>query len=316
MERWQAPPLNPGRSCPAEYRYGAGALAVAATLFTDCLWIAGGLYGNTFALQRLQEMFAAERGESALVFNGDFHWFDVADGAFAEIERGVSRHRATRGNVETEISQPRAGAGCGCAYPAWVDDEDVARSNRIVERLRDTAKRTPGAATRLIELPMYRIAEVGGQRIAIVHGDADSLAGWGFSQEELANPQGRDAATAAFRAAGVQVFASSHTCLPVLQAFGGAGVIVNNGAAGMPNFAGTQYGLATRISVAPHSKALYGRRLGPLHVEAIPIDYDAPAWREAFLAQWPEGSDAYASYWRRMNHGPRYLANEAVRGQA
>jgi len=258
-------------------------------------------------------MFSAERGESALVFNGDFHWFDVADEPFDEIERGVARHAATRGNVETELAQPQAGAGCGCAYPDWVDDEDVARSNRIVERLKGTARRAPGAAARLAALPMYRIAEVGGQRIAVVHGDADSLAGWGFSQEALATRPGQEAALAAFRTAGVRVFASSHTCLPVLQGFDDVGVIVNNGAAGMPNFAGTQYGLATRVSLAPHAKALYGTRIGPLHVEAIPIDYDAPAWRAAFLAQWPEGSDAHASYWRRINFGPRYGMDLALR---
>jgi hypothetical protein len=313
MGSGQAPPLTPGRSCPAEYRYGARSLAVSATLFTDSLWVAGGLYGNIFAFRRLEALLAAERGESALVFNGDFHWFDVADEAFAETERGVSRHCATRGNVETEVSQPQVGAGCGCAYPDWVGDEDVARSNRIIERLKGTAQRTPGTATRLAALPMYRIAEVGGQRIAIVHGDADSLAGWGFSQEVLATPDGRNAAAAALRAAGVQVFASSHTCLPVLQAFEGAGLIVNNGAAGMPNFAGTEYGLATRISVAPHPKAVYRTRLGRLHVEAIPIDYDAAAWRVAFLAQWPEASDAHASYWRRICHGPNYGIAAALR---
>ena len=306
-------PLVPGRSCPVDYRYGAGALAAPATLFADSLWIAGGLYGNTFALRGLEEMFAAERGNSALMFNGDFHWFDVADEAFAEIERGVARYAATRGNVETEISQPQDGAGCGCGYPDWVDDEDVARSNRIIERLKDTARRAPGAVARLSALPMYRIAEVGGLRIAVVHGDADSLAGWGFSQETLATRQGREEAAAAFESAGVQVFASSHTCLPVLQSFDGAGIIANNGAAGMPNFAGTGYGLATRISLTPHPLALYQMRVGPLRVEAIPIHYDAPAWRDAFLAQWPEGSDAHASYWRRVSDGPRYGVELALR---
>ena len=225
----------------------------------------------------------------------------------------MSRHAATRGNVETEISRPQSGAGCGCGYPEWVNDEDVARSNSIIERLKLTARRAPGAAGRLAALPMHRVAEVGGQRVAIVHGDGDSLAGWGFSQETLATREGRDTAAAAFGAAGVRIYASSHTCLPVLQVIEGAGVIVNNGAAGMPNFEGTGYGLATRISVAPHPLALYRTRLGPLHVEAIPIDYDAAAWREAFLAQWPEGSDAHASYWRRISHGPRYDMARAVR---
>jgi len=305
--------LIPGRYCPADYRYGAGALAAPATLHADSLWIAGGLYGNTYALRRLEEMFAAERGESALVFNGDFHWFDIADEAFGDIERGVSLYAATRGNVETELSQPRAGAGCGCSYPDWVGDADVERSNRIVERLRETARRSPGAAARLAALPMFRIAEVGGQRVAIVHGDADSLAGWGFSQEMLATPEGMHAAQLAFHAARVSVFASSHSCLPVLQDFDGSGVIANNGAAGMPNFEGTTYGLATRIALAPHPRVLYRTRVGLVHVEAVPIDYDASAWREAFLAQWPEGSDAHASYWHRIAQGPRYGLARALR---
>jgi hypothetical protein len=307
------PPLIPGRTCPLDYRYGARALAAPASLCAESLWIAGGLYGNTFALQRLEEMLAAEAGDARLVFNGDFHWFDVADAPFADIERGASRHAATRGNVETEIARPHAGAGCGCGYPAWVGEDDVERSNGIIERLKDTAQRSAGAAARLGALPMYRVAEVGGERVAIVHGDADSLAGWGFSQEALATREGRDAAAAAFGAAGVRVFASSHTCLPVLQAIAGAGIIANNGAAGMPNFEGTSYGLATRVSLEPHRLALYRARLGALHVEAIPIDYDAAAWREAFLAQWPEGSDAHASYWRRIRHGPRYDIARAVR---
>lgn len=303
----------PGRACPIDYRYGPVALAAPATQFTDSLWIAGGLYGNPFALRRLEEMAQTERGPARIVFNGDFHWFDVDDSVFADIEEGISGHVATRGNVETEIADPRPNAGCGCAYPDWVGDEDVARSNRIVERLRATAARAPGSAARLTALPMFRLAEVGGERIAIVHGDSDSLAGWGFSQESLASAAGRRAADAAFEAAKVSVFASSHTCLPVLQTFDGARAIVNNGSAGMPNFADTTFGLATRISVTPTRDALYRARVGNLHIEAIAIDYDAAAWRKTFLAQWPEGSDAYQSYFKRIVDGPRYRLAEALR---
>ena len=303
----------PGRFCPADYHYGARALAAPATLAADSLWIAGGLYGNTLALERLEEMFAEERGNAKLVFNGDFHWFDVDDAAFATIERGVARHIATRGNVETELAQPQAGAGCGCGYPDWVDDVDVDRSNRIIERLKATAARAPGAAARLAALPMYRVAEVGGLRVAIVHGDAESLAGWGFSQETLATPEGQRLARAAFDAADASVFASSHTCLPVLLVFDGARAVVNNGAAGMPNFAGTKFGLATRIAVTPHPKSLYRQQIGPLYVEAMAIEFDARAWRAAFLAQWPADSDAHASYFRRIANGPSYGSDAALR---
>lgn len=44
---------RPGRACPLDYYYGPQALAASATLATDSLWIAGGLYGNTLALERL-----------------------------------------------------------------------------------------------------------------------------------------------------------------------------------------------------------------------------------------------------------------------
>ena len=93
------------------YRYGAQALAEPATLCADALWIAGGLYGNPFALASLEALYGEERGDSVLLFNGDFHWFDVDPAAFAAIDRGVAVHGAIRGNVETELAQPQAGAG-------------------------------------------------------------------------------------------------------------------------------------------------------------------------------------------------------------
>jgi hypothetical protein len=304
----------PGRGCPVSYRYGAEALAAPATLRVDTLWVAGGLYGNTLALERLAELAESERhGRSAVVFNGDFHWFDVDPETYRRVNETVLRHRATRGNVETELARPASGAGCGCGYPDWVTDEDVARSNRIIERLRATARAQREACTALAALPMYLLAEVAGERIAVVHGDADSLAGWGFSQEVLATPRGAVAAREAFARAGVRVFASSHTCLPVLQRFEGEHAVVNNGAAGMPNFRGTCYGLATRISGAPSGRALYAARVGALFVEALPIEFDAFAWRKLFLAQWPVGSDAHASYYARLVDGPRFSPDRALR---
>jgi predicted phosphodiesterase len=306
-------PVQPaGRNCPIDYRYGARALAAPASLAADSLWVAGGLYGNAFALAELERMVAADAG-ALLVFNGDFHWFDVDAGAFEQIESGIARHIATQGNIEAELASPRAGAGCGCAYPEWVGDATVEHSNRIMARLQATAARVPGAAARLAALPMHRVAQVGGVRVAIVHGDAESLAGWGFSQETLATGEGRRAALAAFAAANVRVFASSHTCLPVLQSFAGGRIVVNNGSAGMPNFAGTGYGLATRIGATPHGAAVYGARSGPVHVEAIPIRFDERAWREAFLVQWPEDSDAHRSYYARIVDGPAYSLREALR---
>lgn len=298
--------MSPGRACPVSYGYGAPVLD-RVDFSVDTLWVAGGLYGNWFALERLLELYEREPGSKALVFNGDFHWFDVED--FMAIEDAVSAHRATRGNVETELATPAEGAGCGCAYPEWVDDGTVARSNRIIERLRSAV--TTAARERLAALPMNLVAEVAGERVAIVHGDADSLAGWGFSQEALATPEGRRTALGAFERWKVRVFASSHTCLPVMAAFHDERLVVNNGAAGMPNFQGTTYGIVTRISVAP-GRSLYARRAGGLYVEAIALDYAAAAWQRRFLAQWPEGSDAHRSYYQRIVDGPRYSPGQAA----
>ncbi len=305
----------PGRSCPVSYRHGARALAAPASFEVETLWVAGGLYGNCLALERLIELYEEEPGEKALVFNGDFHWFDVARADFVRVNEAVLRHVATRGNVETELVTPAAGAGCGCAYPEWVGDAVVEHSNRIIERLRATAQSAPEALLRLGELPMHLLAEIAGERVAVVHGDADSLAGWGFSQEQLAAPEGQAAARAAFVSSGVRIFASSHTCLPVLQSFEDGRAIVNNGSAGMPNFRGTRFGLATRISARPRAGAFYGARSGRLHVEAVAIEYHHAAWLKRFLASWPEGSDAHASYYSRMVDGPGYDPASALRVQ-
>ncbi len=301
----------PGRACPVSYRYDGSVFRGAPALGADSLWIAGGLYGNPFALQALLDLHDREPGSKALVFNGDFHWFDVD--SFREVDDEVHRHVALRGNVETELADPVPGAGCGCGYPEWVGDETVALSNRIIERLKAAARRHPEALRRLAALPMHLVAEVGGERVGVVHGDAQSLAGWGFAQELLATAQGAAAAGQSLLRAGVRVFASSHTCLPVLQAFAGGRAIVNNGSAGMANFRGTTYGLATRISVRPSSGALYRERAGALFVEAIAIPYAFDRWRELFLAQWPEGSDAHRSYYRRIVHGPDYGPAQALR---
>jgi hypothetical protein len=302
---------GPGRTCPLSYRYGAEALAGDAQLSVDTLWVAGGLYGNPLALERLLELFDAEQGSKALVFNGDFHWFDIED--FARIEDAVSRFAAIRGNVETEIALPAEGAGCGCAYPRWVDDATVERSNRIVERLRGAARRFPAALERLAALPMHLAAAVGGERVAVVHGDADSLAGWGFSQEALAGADGRAAALRAFASARSRIFASSHSCLPVMQELAGGRVIANNGAAGMPNFRGTRYGLVTRISVRRSAMAVYRTTAGGIVAEAIPLEYDAAGWERRFVAQWPAGSAAWDSYYARIVDGPSYAIEQALR---
>jgi len=147
----------PGRTCPLSYRYAPESLRRAPELAVESLWIAGGLYGNPFALESLLALYERERGTKALVFNGDFHWFDARTDVFDQINRKVLGFAALRGNIEAELATPVADAGCGCAYPDWVDDGTVERSNEIIERLRPAA----GEARALAALPMHLVARVG-----------------------------------------------------------------------------------------------------------------------------------------------------------
>ncbi len=303
---------RPGRSCPRHYRYSPAVFSRAADLEAQSLYIVGGLYGNPFALEAVLDL--ARRENATLVFNGDFTWFDVDSEGFGAINETVLRHAALRGNVETEIAGEDAGAGCGCGYPDWVGEAEVERSNEILKRLRETARGHPGLRERLGDLPMHLVAEVGGLRIGIAHGDAESLAGWQFSQETMRDRPER--ALALLAGSGVDVFACTHTCLPVMQDFAtprGPALIVNNGAAGMPNFRDTRFGLVTRIASTPSTQALYGTRLGANVVEAVPVRYDHEAWMTRFDRVWPAGSPASLSYRKRIASGPDYEVEQAVR---
>jgi hypothetical protein len=120
-----------------------------------------------------------------------------------------------------------------------------------------------------------------------------------------------------FAQAQVDVFASSHTCLPIYQRLDGHGhvkIIANNGAAGLPNFAGTQYGMRTRIATRPYEDPLRcgGVHAGSVYIDALALHYAQTAWEQCFLAQWPVGSDAHTSYWSRIQHGPPYTVSEAI----
>lgn len=317
--------LEPGRGCPLHYRYRPSDMAAAPALRCEVLYVVGGLYGNVPAFERVLQLFEQERGDKRLVFNGDFHWFDVAPEDFARIQHGVLAFDATRGNVETELAAadapPGEDAGCGCAYPQWVADAVVERSNRILARLRRTARAQLGATAALARLPMWQRVDVGERRVAVVHGDAQSLAGWGFAQETLRDAEQAKQAAAWFQQAEVDLFASSHTCLPVFQRFERADpramdpLLLNNGAAGMPNFAGRREGLLTRVATRAFEgpQRRFGLRHGGLFIDAIAIDYDDATWRRRFLAQWPADSDAFASYWTRIEQGPDYSIADALR---
>ena len=308
---------EPGRVCPLRYRYGAGAIARAAPREVATLYVVGGLYGNVPALDAVEAMARTEPDAPTLCFNGDFNWFNVADRDFVEINLRVLANDAILGNVEAEFDSPVDDAGCGCAYPASVDDGTVERSNRIHAQLEATARRHEAQRRRIAQLPMFARYRVADCRVGVVHGDADSLAGWRFGVDALDDPQALPWLQSVFELAGVDLFASTHTCLPALRRFalapGREACVVNNGAAGMPNFAGDPAGLCTRIATTPSPHAaLQEVRIAGAHVALLPVRFDADRWRTEFLTQWPAGSPAWQSYYERITRGPKFAPSQAI----
>jgi hypothetical protein len=310
--------MQPGRSCPLHYRYAPQDFARAPDFHADTLYVVGGLYGNVPALEAVLALAAREATPVMLAFNGDFNWFNIDDAGFCAVNNQVLQHRALRGNVETEIAGDDATAGCGCAYPDTVGAGEVERSNDIVVTLRDAARRHADLRARLAKLPMHLVAEVGGLRVAIVHGDLQSLAGWTLSQERLALGVSENSVNNQICISKCRVVASSHTCLPAALALDtddGRCAVFNNGAAGMPNFRDTHFGVITRIAKTPASLVapLYGTRIGAVHIDALPVHYDHARWQREFLANWPVGSAGHLSYHERITRGPTYAIADANR---
>jgi hypothetical protein len=163
---------------------------------------------------------------------------------------------------------------------------------------------------------MHVVARVGGLRIGIVHGDAASLAGWRFAGDALDSLHHRAWLEEIRAASTIDVFACTHTCLAALRDFrlaAGRLSVINNGAAGLPNFAHTQFGVVSRIATTPSPHAsLYGLKRDGVHIDALPVHYEQGRFLERFLARWPEGSPAHISYFRRIVAGPDYSVAQAA----
>jgi hypothetical protein len=304
-----------GRMCPADYRYSPTILDRAPDFAADILYVVGGLYGNLAALKKIEWLACRERQPVAIVFNGDFHWFDAEPDWYAAIEKGVARHRAIRGNVETEIARVGdIGAGCGCAYPESVDQGVVTRSNEILADLRQAANNA-GTTAHLAALPMHLVARVGDKRVGIVHGDAASLAGWRFAHDALDDPANSAWLDDIRAKSAVDIFASTHTCLAALRDFelpSGRLAVINNGSAGMANFAGSATGLISRIATSPSPhRILYGTVQDGVHVDALAVEFDVGEFLTRFDARWPRGSPAHTSYYQRITNGPDHILGQA-----
>ncbi|WP_433505830.1 metallophosphoesterase family protein [Pseudonocardia halophobica] len=323
----------PGRVCPVAYRYRPEDLAEPPAFACTTLHVVGGLYGNPYALDAVLARAAAEPVPPEIVFNGDLHYLDVDADRFRAVEAGVRPHHAVQGNVEYALVAGDDSVGCGCDYPDYVPDAIVTNSNLVVERLRaSSGPADTGVRDRLAALPRHLTVAVGDRRVGIVHGDPESLAGWRLALEALDPPDEEARARTGFtgptttadqvadwcRRAGVDALCCTHTGLPYAQVVPHAGrrsVVVNNGCAGLPNFAGSHVGVVTRLSADPQppDDSLYGSTLDGLRVDALPVRYDHDRWWADFLRSWPSGSPAHDNYATRIQDGTWLTVEHAAR---
>ena len=146
---------------------------------------------------------------------------------------------------------------------------------------------------------------------------AEALAGWRFDVDALDAPDAPAWLRSVAATAQVDLFASTHTCLPAMRRVslqgGSDGWVVNNGAAGMPNFTDDLSGLITRVGVTPSPHpAINEIEIAGTYVALSPVRFDVSRWRSIFLEQWPAGSDAWVSYFQRITQGPAYTPERAL----
>ena len=311
-----------GRACPIDYHLDQAVWASdpAPEHCFDTLLVVGGLYGNPFAGETVRAMAEAERallgegGRVGVVYNGDMHWFDRTAEEFARIEALSEGGIPLVGNVEAEVRRASdVGVGCGCAYPSCTDDASVSRSNRIHRIMRDAVRQHPNLVALLEGRPGHMVVQVGECKVGITHGDEKLLGGWDCSLEQLEQVL-RQAELSDFMADnGIDIFATTHTCAAVACKLP-AGVVVNNGAAGLPTFTGQQFGVLTRIAATPSEDAIYRATHKGLFIEAVPVRYDHDAYLAWFDALWPRRSPAQISYRKRIVEGPDCYISDALLG--
>ncbi len=297
-----------GRACPVDYRIASDAFAGDPQRVCDVLYVVGGLYGNPFALDAIEELAAQEDqiDNVLVVLNGDMHWFDKNAENFAIVEDRVAERGYVPlvGNVEAELRrQEDVGVGCGCAYPDCTPDDAVSRSNRIHKMLSVALDERPDLKELLQGRPATMTVGVAGRKVGITHGDEKLIGGWDCSRESLQDIMRQDEVDSFMEANDIDVLVTTHTCAPVALRLA-RGVIINNGASGLPNFEGEHFGLLIRIAEAPHADALFGANLDGLYVQAVPVRYDHDAYLDWFDGLWDECSPAAISYRDRIVEGP------------
>ncbi|MEI0560020.1 hypothetical protein R4L22_00380 [Brachyspira pilosicoli] len=298
--------------CPSDYALDKDSFKKVININNSTLYIVGGLYGNIESLKEINKMIENEKDKDILlIFNGDMHWFDKSADDFKKIEDMSENSQKLLGNVEKELFREGDYNGCGCSYPSYVSDDIVNRSNIIHKELKKVMDILPKYKNILSGRKKNITVEMMGQKIAITHGDEKSLSGWECSNESLERYERQNELDNWFIENDIDILASTHTCFPAAVKLKN-GIVINNGAAGMPNFKGKLYGLITRISNSVNENAVYRDRINNLYAEAVPVRYDNDRFLKWFDNLWPLGSEASVSYRDRIINGTEYGIEKAV----
>ncbi len=308
-----------GRACPVDYRIPEDAFKGNPDIECDILYVVGGLYGNPFAAEAIDALVETEhernpKASVKVVLNGDIHWFDKTAENFADIEHRIEGYIPLVGNVEAELRrQDDIGVGCGCAYPECTSDNAVARSNRIHKMLSFALDSNPKLKSSLEERPSTLVAHVSGRRVGITHGDEKLLGGWDNSRERLQDILRQDEVDTFMQNCNLDVFTTTHTCAPAAIRLA-RGAVINNGAAGLPNFADENFGLCVRIATNPREDSLFEYELNGLYIQAIPVRYDHASFVKWFDRLWSPTSAAAISYRSRILNGPDDRIRDSLLG--
>ena len=247
---------EPGRNCPLHYRY-ARAPSPGRERRCEVLYVVGGLYGNEQALERVLELFDARaRRQAARVQRRLPLVRRRRRRRSRRSSAACSRFSATRGNVETELAAPQSHDGATPAAAAPIPTGWVTTSSRA-RTVSSRGCATPRAhclarATRCSPCRCGCASTSGGARV----GDRARRRAVARRLGLRAGAPARRGGTARRRGGSRR---RKSTCSPAatlacrcshaVSAI--AASLLNNGAAGMPNFAGAPEGLLTRIAMRP-----------------------------------------------------------------
>ena len=276
--------------------------------------VIGGLYGN---MQSLKEIKKYEKNNQ-LIFNGDFHWLNKKKEEFVAVQEFINNHIALKGNIEESLSNSKNFDNCNCDYPDYFPPEETIYSNEIFSQLKKTYLSCEDYKNHFDQLGTQLYIPIkNGPNIFITHGDLQSLSGWMFSVRSI-NKINKGKFLKFFNKVNADVIISSHTCLPVFchatDTNGEDKLLLNNGAAGMPNFRNKNFGIIIRISSSKSidEKVLYRKKIKNYFFEAIKLEYSNKNFIKEFLINWPSKSSGYKAYFDRISNGPSFDLSESM----